>query len=223
MATDGLTLYTCIRELQPLVGGRIDKVQQPNKDFIILHMHGSDAGRVKLMLNVHAENGRIQTVSKNFENPEVAPAFCTLEVVEHAKEKLSDERANLTSLASQLQRGVVTRLHRESALHIQMGTSLKKDVSFIVKNEFERLTRNEEGLRQGSRKILDLEKSRFELTETRVKAVDPQTIIARGYTLTLDSNGKFVRRAQQLKEGDILKTKFSDGSVESRVTGVHSN
>ena len=78
MATDGLTLYTCIRELQPLVGGRIDKVQQPNKDFIILHMHGSDAGRVKLMLNVHAENGRIQTVSKNFENPEVAPAFCML-------------------------------------------------------------------------------------------------------------------------------------------------
>ena len=146
-----------------------------------------------------------------------------LNVVEHAKEKLSDERANLTSLASQLQRGVVTRLHRESALHIQMGTSLKKDVSFIVKNEFERLTRNEEGLRQGSRKILDLEKSRFELTETRVKAVDPQTIIARGYTLTLDSNGKFVRHAQQLKEGDILKTKFSDGSVESRVTGVHSN
>lgn len=78
MATDGLTLYTCIRELQPLVGGRIDKVQQPNKDFIILHMHGSDAGRVKLMLNVHAENGRIQTVSKSFENPEVAPAFCML-------------------------------------------------------------------------------------------------------------------------------------------------
>ena len=78
MATDGLTLYTCIRELQPLLGARIDKVQQPNKDFVILHTHGSDAGRVKLMLNVHAENGRIQTVAKNFENPEAAPAFCML-------------------------------------------------------------------------------------------------------------------------------------------------
>ena len=78
MATDGLTLYACVHELQTLVGGRIDKVQQPNRDFVILHIHGSEAGRVKLMLNIHAENGRIQTVSNSFENPEVAPAFCML-------------------------------------------------------------------------------------------------------------------------------------------------
>lgn len=78
MATDGLTLYPCIYELQNLVGGKIDKVQQPDKDIVILHIHAPNAGRVKLMLCIHAENGRIQTVSKNFENPETAPAFCML-------------------------------------------------------------------------------------------------------------------------------------------------
>lgn len=78
MATDGLTLYASIRELQILVGGKIDKVQQPDKDILILHIHAPNAGRVKLMLCIHAENGRIQTVSKNFENPETAPAFCML-------------------------------------------------------------------------------------------------------------------------------------------------
>lgn len=78
MATDGLTLYACITELEPLVGGRIDKVQQPDKDIVILHLHAPQAGRVKLMLCIHNENGRIQTVSKNFENPENAPAFCML-------------------------------------------------------------------------------------------------------------------------------------------------
>ncbi len=78
MATDGLTLYACIYELQDLVGGKIDKVQQPDKDIVILHIHAPNAGRVKLMLCIHAENGRIQTVSKNFENPETAPAFCML-------------------------------------------------------------------------------------------------------------------------------------------------
>jgi predicted ribosome quality control (RQC) complex YloA/Tae2 family protein len=78
MATDGLTLYASIRELQILVGGKIDKVQQPDKDILILHIHAPNAGRVKLMLCIHAENGRIQTVSKNFENPEAAPAFCML-------------------------------------------------------------------------------------------------------------------------------------------------
>ena len=78
MATDGFTLYACIRELQNLVGGKIDKVQQPNKDIVILHIHAPNAGRVKLMLCIHAENGRIQTIAKNLENPEAAPAFCML-------------------------------------------------------------------------------------------------------------------------------------------------
>ena len=78
MATDGLSLYACIRELQDLVGGKIDKVQQPNKDILILHIHAPKRGRVKLMLCIHAENGRIQFVTRNFENPETAPAFCML-------------------------------------------------------------------------------------------------------------------------------------------------
>ncbi len=78
MATDGFTLYACVQELQSLVGGKIDKVQQPDKDIVILHIHAPNAGRVKLMLCIHAENARIQTVTKNFENPEVAPAFCML-------------------------------------------------------------------------------------------------------------------------------------------------
>lgn len=78
MATDGLTLNASIYEMQNLVGGKIDKVQQPDKDIIILHIHAPNAGRVKLMLCIHAENGRIQTVARTFENPEVAPAFCML-------------------------------------------------------------------------------------------------------------------------------------------------
>lgn len=78
MATDGFTLYACVHELQPLVGGKIDKVQQPDKDIVILHIHAPNAGRVKLMLCIHAENGRIQTITKNYENPETAPAFCML-------------------------------------------------------------------------------------------------------------------------------------------------
>ncbi|MBR0508109.1 MAG: NFACT family protein [Clostridia bacterium] len=78
MATDGLTLYANIIELQSLVGGKIDKVQQPNKDMILLHVHCTSAGRLKLMLCIHAENGRIQAVSRSYENPDAAPAFCML-------------------------------------------------------------------------------------------------------------------------------------------------
>ena len=62
---------------------------------------------------------------------------------------------------------------------------------------------------------LDLEKSKFELMDVRVKSVDPQTIIAKGYTLTTGSDGKFIHSASDLKSGDVLRTRFRDGSVES--------
>lgn len=98
-----------------------------------------------------------------------------------------------------------------------MAASLQKNTQFIFKAEDSRISRNEEGLRQGSRKILDLAKSKFTLLEVRTKNADPQTAINKGFTLTLDSQGKFIRNAKDLKSGDILTTRFKDGNVSSIV------
>lgn len=138
-------------------------------------------------------------------------------IADGTKSLLNDYNKELTSIGNALQQEVSARLQQEKTRHTLISTSLQKDVQFIVKNETTRLDRDAEGLRQGTRKILDLAKSRFELLETRVKSADPQTVLAKGYTLTLDSNGKFIRNAAQLKTGDILKTKFRDGAVESVV------
>ena len=95
--------------------------------------------------------------------------------------------------------------------------NLQKDLQFIFRGERERIARDTEGLHQGSRKILDLEKSKFSLIELRVKSADPETTLSKGYTLTLDANGKFVRNKNQLKPGDTLTTRFKDGSVQSKI------
>ena len=97
------------------------------------------------------------------------------------------------------------------------AANLKKDTQFILKGETARLDRNSEGLRQGTRKILDLAQSQFKLTELRVKSADPETALAKGYTLTTGSDGKFIRSASDLKSGDVMRTRFRDGSVESIV------
>lgn len=78
MATDGLSLYATVCELKTLTEARIDKVQQPDKDLLLLHLHGPECGRAKLLINIHNENGRIQLTGQTFENPEEAPAFCML-------------------------------------------------------------------------------------------------------------------------------------------------
>jgi len=77
MAMDGITLGAVIQELQPLIGGKIDKVQQPEKDLLLFVVR-SNNGNQRLLFSIHPENGRIQLTSRTYDNPMNAPAFCML-------------------------------------------------------------------------------------------------------------------------------------------------
>jgi len=61
-------------------------------------------------------------------------------------------------------------------------------------------------------------RSRLEKNAAVLGALSPSAALARGFTLTLGSDGKLVRSAAALSEGDALMTKFADGSVRSVVT-----
>ncbi len=55
---------------------------------------------------------------------------------------------------------------------------------------------------------------------SRVKALDPAQVLARGWSITRDQEGNVVRRAGDLRPGDVLATTFADGAATSRVTDV---
>ena len=134
-----------------------------------------------------------------------------------AKDVLNGYQQELTSAAHQLEQILGERFSSEKMKLAQITTSLSKDIRYIFQSERDRLNRNTEGLRQGSRKILELEKAKFALNELKVKAADPQSILSKGYTLTLDANGKFIRNANDLKAGDRITTRFREGNVTSQV------
>ena len=60
-------------------------------------------------------------------------------------------------------------------------------------------------------------RSRLEKYAAVLAALSPPAALARGYTLTLGADGKLVRSAASLSEGDALLTKFADGTVRSVV------
>lgn len=134
-----------------------------------------------------------------------------------AKDAIVRENQILVNTAARLQHKVTSRIQGEKTKLAICGSNLKRDLNYIIRNESARLDRDVEGLRQGSRKILDLAKSKFTLSEVRVKAADPATTLAKGFTLSLDASGKFIRNASQLKPGDKLTTRFKDGNVTSVV------
>lgn len=77
MAMDGLALGAVIAECQPLVGGKIDKVQQPEKDLLLFVVRANN-GNQRLLVCTHPENGRLQLTCRSYDNPMNAPAFCML-------------------------------------------------------------------------------------------------------------------------------------------------
>ena len=67
---------------------------------------------------------------------------------------------------------------------------------------------------EGARRI----RSCLEQKAAVLGALSPSAALARGYTLTLDPAGRVIRQAAALKEGDLLVTRFADGSVRSVVS-----
>ena len=60
------------------------------------------------------------------------------------------------------------------------------------------------------------ESHRLQLLQQRIQAQDPELLLKRGYSITL-KDGKSIRSASELKAGDIIETKFAEGSVKAQV------
>lgn len=60
------------------------------------------------------------------------------------------------------------------------------------------------------------EKKDLSTIQEKLRLVDPQNILKRGYSLTM-MNGKIIKSVQQLKKGDLLETRLSDGMITSEV------
>ncbi|MBL7971458.1 MAG: exodeoxyribonuclease VII large subunit [Prolixibacteraceae bacterium] len=60
------------------------------------------------------------------------------------------------------------------------------------------------------------EKKNLSSVQEKLRLVDPQNILKRGYSLIL-INGRIVKSVRSVKEGDLLETRLSDGTVESTV------
>ncbi len=75
MPFDAIFLSAVIRELEPaIVGMRVDKIQQPSRDTVLLQMRGKE----KLLLSANVNRPRIHLTQAAFDNPAQPPMFCML-------------------------------------------------------------------------------------------------------------------------------------------------
>jgi len=77
MPFDALFLSAMTEELAPAVGARIDRVQQPTRDTVLLALRSREGSR-KLLITVNPNHPRVQFTALSFENPAQPPMFCML-------------------------------------------------------------------------------------------------------------------------------------------------
>jgi len=65
--------------------------------------------------------------------------------------------------------------------------------------------------------LVNTMRRRFERTEKILAVVGPDATLRRGYSVTTDANGELIRSVTQVKRGDRLRTRVTDGTIKSDV------
>ena len=77
MAFDAFYMSAVLEELRQLSTPRVEKIHQPSRDTVILHLrHGE--GRAKLLIAANPTAPRLHLTAANPENPPEPPMFCML-------------------------------------------------------------------------------------------------------------------------------------------------
>ena len=78
MPLDAICLSALTSELSDkLTGGRIDKVQQPERDMLLISLR-SKGENLRLLISAGTGGARVHLTKASFENPAEPPMFCML-------------------------------------------------------------------------------------------------------------------------------------------------
>jgi len=79
MPLDAICLGAVKNELSSqIIGMKIDKVQQPERDVILLSLRGHSAPSKRLLISIGSGDTRVHLTEHKFDNPKVPPMFCML-------------------------------------------------------------------------------------------------------------------------------------------------
>ncbi len=86
-----------------------------------------------------------------------------------------------------------------------------------VEPRLHRLQQRSAALAGAARHLLDGRQLRLQTLLARLQALDPHAVLARGFALATDAEGRIVTDAARLAAGDLLRLQFARGAASARV------
>ena len=137
-------------------------------------------------------------------------------IVNYVKRRLQVERMKFERLSTQIPTLFSLVKVRQSNRLDQLLNRLKVKAERIPADGLHRLEMLEARLKEPVARKLERELHRIDMLSQRAVAQDPERLLSRGYSITL-KDGKSIKDASQLKEGDEIETRFAKGVAKAVV------
>ena len=136
--------------------------------------------------------------------------------------RLHEADLHVAGLSLSISEAVRDRLQREKQTLQRTTSALPMLVERRILNERHKSELWLEQIKHALRSRLDAERSRLDQLANTVELVSPQSLLQRGYSLTLHQ-GRVVKSVTDLAPGETIETLLADGSVVSRVETTQSS
>ena len=156
---------------------------------------------------------------------------------------LRSAAVRLRETAAALERSVVARTRAESASIDALGGALRRDSVRLLRTHAsnlgaarrglirsdlpqrlhrrrERLSQAAQSLSRGSRALLAGARLRLERLVASVESRDPERILALGWAIVRNEDGRIVRSIGEVSPGDVIDVRLRDGSVAARAQEI---
>jgi len=147
--------------------------------------------------------------------------------LDYCQRALASPRAPLQALAARVH-ALALRAGHALSRHVVALRRRSEELTARVQRAAPRIESGEHLLQRralalavGARHLLHERQARLQTLAARLQALDPHAVLARGYALATDAQGRAVIDAAKLAAGDLLRLRFARGSASTRV--VHAD
>ena len=136
-------------------------------------------------------------------------------IVRCALSRMEVERLRLLRLTERIPPLFAIARSRHEARLEHISLQLAELTQRLLEREHNRVAMAEARLRPSLAQRLTAERHRLQLIEQRAKALDPQLILNRGYSITM-AGGHALRSPADAPAGTLIETRLAEGSLLSR-------
>lgn len=194
-----MCFYELLEEKKQRLGSMVrDKMNKEQKSLSELADSLSDAANTYLV----TAQTQIQRSGNRFQQAVSRFTFRRKEELQQIRYRLMQKNNRYWQSRKSVLQKVISRMRMSALMHLQKAGM--------------RLQRLEPEILRTTQARLDSNRKQLKTMEEKLRLLDPQNILMRGYTLTCQ-NGKMIGSMKEVESNADLETRFADGKIFSKI------